>query len=424
LQGEEVHGRGLAALSPDGRRVAVGDFAVLRILDAATGRPERVISLPGWWGDRPAFSPDGTVVAMANYNTIALFEVKTGKRLHHDDRTPEGELASSAWSPSGDRIVTGHGDGEVRMWDAATGNLLWHKVLAPVISSSGYSARPAFVGFSGDGRLVFAAGRRDDPVAYRDGIVAIYDAASGTLQRQSEHDEIRWGALAPDGRMAVVATSNGGYDDARLLGIEVGTGRTRWTNPPEQRRGGFVQISGMRFHPNSTFLEAVTGDGNVIRFNALTGREQGRFVADGRTPEQQKVGRRSNPSVFRAAFSADGHTMASSSNEWVCVWDIDAGTLRRRIRFPNAHGCFLTLSPDGKTIATSELLYAGDPGEDRIRLYDVDTGEVVLTLDPGDDRADVLAFSPDGTRLFAGFHRGTAIIWDVRHGRAAAAARE
>jgi WD40 repeat protein len=43
----------------------------------------------------------------------------------------------------------------------------------------------------------------------------------------------------------------------------------------------------------------------------------------------------------------------------------------------------------------------------------------VLTLDPIDDRASVLVFSPDGTKLFTGFHRGSAIIWDVRRGKRA-----
>lgn len=40
----------------------------------------------------------------------------------------------------------------------------------------------------------------------------------------------------------------------------------------------------------------------------------------------------------------------------------------------------------------------------------------MLTLESPDDRAVVLAFSPDGTRLFAGFQRGSAIVWDVRRG--------
>jgi len=424
LEGREDHGRGDAALSRDGRLVAVGDFGLLRILNAATGRPERTITLPGCRGDRPAFSPDGTLVAMAIENAVGIFDVRTGRRLHHDQRTPGGYLGAAAWSSSGDRIVTGHSDGEVRVWEATTGKLLWHTVLAPAIGVHGQNAGPAFVAFSRDGRHVVVAGRRDDPVHYSGGIVAVYDAATGVLEREAAQKPIRWAALAPDGRMVVVATSNGSWDDTHFVGVEVVTGRTRWTNPSQEQPAGFVQLAGMQFQTNSPFLEAAIRDGNVIRFNALTGREQRRFLADARTPEQQKAGRPRNPDLFTAAFSADVRTMVSSSDEWVCVWDVEAGTLRRRIRDSNAHGCFLTLSPDGKTVATSQVLYAGDVGEDKIRLYDTETGEPVLTLEPVDDRADVLSFSPDGTKLFTGFQRGTANVWDVRRGQGAPSAKE
>ena len=117
--------------------------------------------------------------------------------------------------------------------------------------------------------------------------------------------------------------------------------------------------------------------------------------------------------------------MVSSSEGWVCVWDVEAGTLRRRIRYPHAARLLLALAPDGKTVATSDVrVRSGDFGEDTIRLYDVETGEPVLTLEPADDRADVLAFSPDGTRLLTGFQRGSAIVWDVRRGQAGSRANE
>ena len=182
--GDEDYGFGYGALSGDGRRVAVGDFSLLRILDAATGLAERTIELPGSWCRRPAFSPDGTLVAMPIDNAIGLFEVSTGRRLHHDESTPVGNVVSAAWSPSGDRLVTGHDDGILRVWDAATGRLIWHKLLAPVIRRSGWNARPAFVSFSRDGTLVVAAGRRDDPVKFDNGIVAIYEAATGRAVRE------------------------------------------------------------------------------------------------------------------------------------------------------------------------------------------------------------------------------------------------
>jgi WD40 repeat protein len=120
--------------------------------------------------------------------------------------------------------------------------------------------------------------------------------------------------------------------------------------------------------------------------------------------------------MWEVTFSLDGRTLVSCQTEWIYVWDVESGAMRRRFRHPHRHGCHLALAPDGLTLATADLLYAEDPGQDTIRLFDIETGERVLALEPRDDRAHVLAFSPDGNRLFTGFVRGTAIIWDVRRG--------
>ena len=95
------------------------------------------------------------------------------------------------------------------------------------------------------------------------------------------------------------------------------------------------------------------------------------------------------------------------------VWDVDTGELRLQIRHPHDNGCNLCVSADGKTLATADLLYPGDYGRDTIRLYDLETGDEILVLEPADNRAHVMAFSPDGRRLFTGFWRGSGIIWDV-----------
>ena len=117
--------------------------------------------------------------------------------------------------------------------------------------------------------------------------------------------------------------------------------------------------------------------------------------------------------MWQATFSADGRTLVSSQMKWVYVWDVESGALRRKIQHPHQHGCKLTLAPDGRTLATSDLRYAGDLGEDTVRLYDIETGEQILTLESTDGRAGVMAFSPDGKQLFTGFSRGTGIVWDV-----------
>jgi WD40 repeat protein len=219
LTGENA-GRGYAALSRDGRHLAVGDYGALRIVDVATGTIVRTIPLPGSGPNRPAFSPDGTLVALAIDDVVGIFDVQTGRRLHHDERTPEGYLEAAAWSPTGDRTVTGHSDGEVRVWEATTGRLVWHKPLAPVIGVYGQNAGPAFVAFTRDSQHIVAGGRRDDPVRYSGGVVADFDATPGALEREADQETIRWAALAPNGRMVVVATSHGAWDDAHFIGIE------------------------------------------------------------------------------------------------------------------------------------------------------------------------------------------------------------
>lgn len=55
-----------------------------------------------------------------------------------------------------------------------------------------------------------------------------------------------------------------------------------------------------------------------------------------------------------------------------------------------------------------------DYGGDTIRLFDLETGDQVMKMEPEDNRAGVLVFSPDGKRLFTGFYRGSATVWDVR----------
>lgn len=413
LNGEDEHGFGYAALSADGKRLAVGDFSALRILDAESGRVEREIPLPGSWGRTPAFSPDGTIVAMAIENTVALFETETGRQLLHDARTPVGGVKSAAWSPKGDRIVTGHEDGEVRVWEVSTGKLLWHQLLAPVISPSGWFAGPAFVAFSQDGRRVVVAGRRDDPVEYRNGIVAIYEANTGRPVRRVFHDEVRLAALSPDRTVLVVASSNGSIHDTHLSGIDVESGRTLYNTPPKGKQGGFWSVEAMAFRPGSLVLDVALGNSEVHRVDALTGKDERRFVADWRTPEQKQANRPDWAQLWEGSFSPDGRTLVSSSDEFVYVWDVETGALRRKIRHPHDHGCILTVAPDGRTVATADLNYAGDPGEDTIRLFNIETGEIVLTIDPGDRRASVLTFSPDGSKLLAGFYRGSTLVWDV-----------
>jgi WD40 repeat protein len=419
LHDDEERGFGLAALSRDGRRIALADFGAIRILDAATGRTERRIPVPGCGQNRPAFSPDGTLVAVPVMQGIHIFDVQTGRRLLQDDAMPAGLLRSAAWSPSGDRIATGHFDGIVRVWDAATGKPIWHKALTPVLRATPGISEPRSVAFSGDGRRLIAAGHRYDPIGNQSGIVAIYAADTGAVARAIPGRNVYQAAPTTDGRIIVLNTHEG--SNARhLIGIDPETGRERWSTPAEGHRPNFapVAIGGMQLRSNTSLLEAATSDGNVVRFNALTGREVRRFRIDGRPPEERDA-QPGRPALLRAAFSADGRTLASNARDWIYIWDVESGMMRREIRLSHEDGCVLALAPDGRTLAIG----TGPFPEDAIRIVDVESGAERIVLHPGDRGPRLLVFSPDGTKLLSGFDRGSGIVWDVRRAEGQAGAR-
>ena len=403
---DENMGFGNAALSHDGRHLAVADFDVIRIHDAATGRLERTIVLAGSSDRRPRFSPDGTLLALPVGRAIHVFEVATGRRRLQDERAPAGLMRAVAWSSSGDRIATLNDDGIVRVWEAATGRLIWHRRLTG--ETAGMLNVPFSVAFSGDGRRRSRAGCAHDPATNQNGVVAVYDAASGTLVREMPERWFHGVALVSDGRIMAVNVGqvmNAGH----LLGVEPETGRVRWSAPAEGQRADFAAVIGMQIRAGTPLLEAATADGHVVRFNALTGHEILRFRVDGRPPEERDA-RPDRPSLMRAWFSADGRTLATTMRNWIYVWDIETGKARCEIHLAHEEGCFLGLAPDGRTLAIA----TGPYPEDAIRLVELETGKESLVLRPVDQGPRALVFSPDGGRLFTGFDRGSGMVWDVR----------
>ena len=202
--------------------------------------------------------------------------------------------------------------------------------------------------FSGDGRKVIAAGRRDDPIEYRNGgIVVIYAAKDGQIIHEINRREVFQGAIGSDGRMLVVGTSPGGPATMHLVGIELATGQIRWVNPPDEEEPGVWPITAMQFQPNSPFLDVVLKTGNIMCFNSLTGHEKRSLHQGERSASRE------------ATISADGTVLMTGSNEMVYVWDVETGRPRGRIPSRRYVDCHIAVSPDGKTLAVSTIKLTG-----------------------------------------------------------------
>ncbi len=159
--------------------------------------------------------------------------------------------------------------------------------------------------------------------------------------------------------------------------------------------------------------------------------------------------------ITALAFSPDGTEIASSGYHEVNLWKLADGTVSRRLRGLSERVYDVVYSPDGKWMATA----SGDPGQfgsaklwiaepngggkpvrdlletndsvyavafspdsqlvaaagaDRtIRLWKVETGELVATIEDHADWIFDVAFSPDGKRLASASRDKTSKVFDI-----------
>ena len=165
------------AFSPDGKRIVSGSGdKTVRVWDAATGQPHRHADRPtpiGAAADRPhraecasvAFSPDGQRIVSGSVDkTVRLWDAATGQPIGAPLTGHTDLVTSVAFSPDGKRIVSGSVDNTVRVWDADTGQ----PIGAPL---TGHTGAVYSVAFSPDGKRIVSGS--DDKT------VRVWDADTG-----------------------------------------------------------------------------------------------------------------------------------------------------------------------------------------------------------------------------------------------------
>lgn len=205
-----------AALSPDGKLLALGGYRSVKILDAATQSVVR--ELPGIPGNvnSAQFIANGQQLLVAGgepglFGEVKIWNVADGALLR-SLRGHKDCLYDAVLSPDGKTLATAGYDYQIMLWNFETGE--------PIRSLSGHNACVYDLEFSPDGQILASASG--------DRTVKLWDVASGARLDTLGQSLLELYALAfsPDGNRLAA----GGVDN-RIRVWEIGPGAKEGTNP-------------------------------------------------------------------------------------------------------------------------------------------------------------------------------------------------
>jgi WD40 repeat protein len=480
-----------AVFSPDGKLVLAiveesSQDRVIELFDLASQKPlgKPFHDIIGRL-DGVAFSPDGKTLVTLSDGQLRLWDVQTqieiekpkeaeGDLSAAESTKEQGPVTSAAFSPVGTIVITGSGDGTMRIWDIKTlrplgepfkghaeavialafssnGKLLasgakdgtlsvWQIPLnvstgevlgsAPVGKALGRHPAPiTSIAFNPDGNRVVATSR--------DRAARVWDAGAGKIESVLlEGDPAYRATLSPDGKYLATVSK----DSPNVLIRDGETGKLIREIATNQGSGHFRAT----FSPDGARIATTSVDDNSVQFwNAATGKAVGeplvghqgsvvsvKYSRDGKRivtasfdgtarqwdaatgkPIGEPLVGRGGTSVYSAEFSPDGTRIATAGTETRAhIWDAATNT---PVGDPLEHDAGINsvaFSADGAYIVTAS-------DDNTARLWIAATGEPYgVPLKGHGGSVYGAAFSPDGRRVVTASEDGTVRIWEMSTG--------
>lgn len=372
----EAHGDNVffLAFSPDGRRLATTSFdQTTRLWDVETGREVLLLEGHDKAGHPLVFDDKGDLlVTGSDDGTVKLWDP-----LGPADPRPIGDeyaiMTSFSYTADGQRVVSSHIDGAVRIWEYGTGRLLSERQV--------YDGELSGARFSLDGTRFAAI--TDDGMLFRYTVEPnpgdfLSFAVQGTASSVS---------FSPYGKLLAAGT-----DDAGILVVDSTTGQEK----RRLRRNRDEEFPVAEFAPDGKSIAGAGPGRTVAVWNAETGKVSKTFKGH-------------DEAVARLSFSHDGSRLAAGGAAGtVWVWDMKTGRLISRFNDEDTAPqpvLSLAFSADSSRVAIAE--------HTRASLWNVNAGRRIMPFrEPLSLHFDCIVFSPDGRDLVTAGNEGMK-VWSA-----------
>ena len=363
------------AMSPDGKRIAVGERRAIHVFDAVTLSPIKDYELGEKEGraalnteykiERMKWSPDGRFIATtSNSGAVRLWDLKTGK--HPMVTMYMDGVNDFVFSPSGNLF-------------AASGTMISRNELEVF----GVSPREYLLTLKKDwSRFTFNPSENEIWVRTWEGFKGWKLHKDAQPRQVPGIDKKLDYYLIPDGKTLLVRT-----EDEKVEIHRIGGGRRAVLE------GAKRVPYRLEYSPDARFFMDVY-DYQVRVWNLSTGK----------LVHQVPI-----PDLYDAAISNDGKTAAAHAGRGFSVWDLEKKNQRRP---PDRHEAAVTsaaLSPDGKLVATSCK-------DGFVRLWHASDGKLPWKAATNGPMIQ-MAFSPDGKRIAGAAEHRQLFIFDAETGK-------
>jgi WD40 repeat protein/transcriptional regulator with XRE-family HTH domain len=364
LRGLNLSRLALRRVSLQGVQMQDADFSGATFCDSFFTQPLDAINAI-------AVSMNGQYWAAASLRGDVWVWAEGGQALYRAWRAHVTVGSTLAFSSDGRALASGGWDNAVKLWNVASGMLLWTGQQIGSINS---------VAFAPDGHVLASGGG--------DTLIQLWNSQSGAnvLTLAGEGGTVCSLAWSPDGGLLASGCSDGNIRVWESQKAELDThkqtlvGHTHW-------------VTDVAFSPDGTQLASASFDGTVKLWNMDSG-----------DCRQTLVGHTDR--VIKVAWSSDGRTLASCGfDHTIRLWDAREGRVRTILHGHTAIIYCITFTPDSRT-----LLSGSEDGT--LRVWDVDRGQCLRIIGGYTASLIDVDWSPDSTQLVSCGTDAEVMIWD------------